>query len=173
MTRKIKAVIFDWGDTLMRDFPQYKGAMAYWEKVEGVPGIEEALKNLSADYICCVASNAGDSNAERMGVALNRINIKNYFQHLFTSRELGVSKPDLEFFNQIIKKLNLTPAECIMVGNDYEKDIVPAKRIGLHTILFIEDGHHAIFDDADYAITSMNQLYEVILQLEGSMNEYA
>ena len=170
MTQKIKAIIFDWGDTLMRDFPQYKGAMAYWEKVEGVPGVEEALKKLSADYICCVASNAGESNAELMGVALNRIHIKNYFTHLFTSRELGVSKPDLEFFNQIIKKLNLTPAECIMVGNDYIKDIVPAKAIGLHTILYTDNWNHTIFDDADYVITSMNQLNEVILQLEERVN---
>jgi len=27
----IKALIFDWGDTVMRDFPDCKGPMADWE----------------------------------------------------------------------------------------------------------------------------------------------
>jgi len=26
---KTKAIIFDWGDTVMRDFPEYQGPMAY------------------------------------------------------------------------------------------------------------------------------------------------
>jgi len=43
---KIKAIIFDWGDTVMCDFPEYTGPMAYWPKVEVVPGIEKALQQL-------------------------------------------------------------------------------------------------------------------------------
>ncbi|RFU64693.1 HAD family hydrolase [Peribacillus glennii] len=166
MTRQIKAVIFDWGDTIMRDFPEYKGAMAYWEKVEEITGMKEALEIISRNYICCVASNAGDSNAELMGVALNRVNIRKYFRHLFTSCELGVSKPNLNFFNKIVKKLSLRPEECIMVGNDYEKDIVPAKAVGIHTIFFTKESNNAIINDADYLINSMNKLDKVIMKFE-------
>jgi FMN phosphatase YigB (HAD superfamily) len=166
MKRKIKALIFDWGDTLMWDFPELEGPMAYWGKVETVPGIDKALEMAYTDYICCVASNAGDSTTELMGEALNRVDIKKYFHHLFTSRELGVTKPNLEFFNKILENLNLKPDECIMIGNDYKKDIVPAKAVGIHTIFFTEESKDAVFKDADYAINSMTNLYEVIMDFE-------
>ena len=158
MTRLIKAIIFDWGDTLMRDFSHFNGPMAYWEQVEAIPYIKEALEAVCIDYICCVASNAGNSNSELMGLALNRVDIKKHFRHLFTSRELGVTKPNLEFFTKILENLNLKPEECIMVGNDYEKDIIPAKAVGLHTILFTEENNAGIFNDADYLISSMDEL---------------
>jgi len=29
MTMKVRAIVFDWGDTLMRDFSQFDGPMAY------------------------------------------------------------------------------------------------------------------------------------------------
>jgi HAD superfamily hydrolase (TIGR01509 family) len=168
MKNNIRAIIFDWGDTLMRDFPQSRGSMAYWEQVEAVPGVKEALEKISKEYICCVASNTGDSNAKLMGVALNRVDIKEYFQHLFTSLELGATKPNLDFFKNIIQKTNLKPNECIMVGNDYEKDIVPAKAVGIHTILFIDESKSVLFSDADFMISSMNELYEVINSLDYS-----
>ena len=168
MTRKVKAVFFDWGDTLMRDFPEFEGPMTYWERVEIIPGIKKALEVISPHYICCVASNAGDSNAEIMELALNRVNIDKYFKHFFTSRELGVSKPNPDFFNQLVNKLKLRPDECIFVGNDYEKDIVPAKAVGLYTVWFSEKGMSGTFTDADYSIHSMNKLYEVIMNLNST-----
>lgn len=166
MTKKIRAIIFDWGDTLMRDYPESKGAMAYWDQVEAIPDIKEVLQKVSSEYTCCVASNAGDSNAKLMGIALNRVEILQYFRYLFTSHELGVTKPNPQFFNKIIQKLNLSPEECIMVGNDYEKDIVPAKAVGIHTILFNEGNTVSLTNDADFTISSMDVLYEVILRFE-------
>jgi FMN phosphatase YigB (HAD superfamily) len=53
-----------------------------------------------------------------------------------------------------------------MVGNDYEKDIVPAKAVGIHTILFIDESKSVLFSDADFMISSMNELYEVINSID-------
>ncbi|RKL65151.1 HAD family hydrolase [Salipaludibacillus neizhouensis] len=170
MTRQIKALIFDWGDTLMWDFPELDGPMAYWEKIEAVPGMNHALEMACKDYICCVASNAGDSTTELMGEALNRVDLRKYFNFLFTSRELGVTKPNLDFFNKIVSNLHLKPEECIMIGNDYEKEIVPSKAVGMHTIFFTEERKRAVFMDADYTINSMNNLYEIIMDFEDMNN---
>ncbi|WP_230200203.1 HAD family hydrolase [Bacillus niameyensis] len=159
---QIKAIIFDWGDTLMRDFPQFKGAMAHWERVEEIPKVKETLEILSGKYVCCVASNAGDSDTELMALALNRVGIKKYFHHLFTSRELKAAKPNPDFFKKVVENLNFKPEECMMVGNDYEKDIVPAKAVGIHTVLFAEEGRDAVFANADYVIHSIDQLHNVI-----------
>lgn len=101
------------------------------------------------------------------GRSFNRVDIRKHFYHPFTSGELEVTKPNLEFFTEILKNLKLTPEECIMVGNDYEKDIIPAKSVGLHTILFAKDNNRSVFNDADYSINSMYKLYEIIKNFDG------
>ena len=162
---KTKAIIFDWGDTVMCDFPEYTGPMAYWPKVEVVPGIEKALQQLQKDFICCLASNAVDSDAGLMGLALSRVNLRQYFQYLFTSRELKYQKPDPAFYREILRRINLQPEQCIAVGNNYEKDIVPAKSVGIHTIWFSNHPGSVPAPHADHSINSMDKLIPVIEKL--------
>ncbi len=168
---KIKVIIFDWGDTLMMDFSsidpkRFQGAMAHWPKVAIISGVEEVLRELSNKYICCVASNAGDSTAELMGQALARVGIKDYFIHLITSRELGYNKPDLNFFHNMLKELQVQPEETVMVGNDYAKDIIPAKTVGIRTVFFNKnETDQSDFSSADMVIPSMNGLPAAIAKL--------
>ncbi|NLE77029.1 MAG: HAD family hydrolase, partial [Chloroflexi bacterium] len=42
----LQAILFDWGDTLMQDFPQFPGPMAQWPRVAAMPGALEALAAL-------------------------------------------------------------------------------------------------------------------------------
>ncbi|PER78621.1 HAD family hydrolase [Priestia megaterium] len=168
----IKAIVFDWGDTLMKDFSEYEGPMADWEHVEIIDGVRKSLHLISQSYICCVASNAWASNSALMGIALKRVDIQQYFQYLFTSRELVFSKPSLEFFNKIVQTLGFTPQECIMVGNDYDKDIIPAKKIGMQTILFSQVSKDENFNYANYVTNSMGNLHEIILEIEKRNNIY-
>lgn len=160
---KLRAVIFDWGDTLMRDYVQYSGPMVDWPHVEIVPGVEDALSHLYKKYTCCVASNAGSSDSKLMSDALERVGIKMFFKEFFTSKELGAKKPDIKFFQEILNRLNMNPDEVIMVGNDYTKDIKPAKFIGMKTILYSEIKDIEPTPYADYTISSMSELYSVIL----------
>ena len=162
---KIKAIIFDWGDTVMRDLPEYPGPMTYWPQVESIAGISNALQQLQNDFICCLASSAVDSDADLMDLALARVNLRQYFQYLFTSRELGFKKPDPEFYREILRRINLQPEQCIAVGNNYEKDIVPAKSVGIHTIWFSNHPGSVPAPHADHTITSMDQLMPVIKKL--------
>jgi hypothetical protein len=71
----IKALVFDWGDTLMRDYPEYSGSMAFWPKVELMPYVDEALKAVGNMYTCYAASNAGASDLVLMGKAFERVGI--------------------------------------------------------------------------------------------------
>ena len=43
---EIKALFFDWGNTVMKVFPEYEGPMVSWPKVEKIEGIEELLNYL-------------------------------------------------------------------------------------------------------------------------------
>jgi FMN phosphatase YigB (HAD superfamily) len=114
----VKAIIFDWGDTLMVDYKQYNGPMANWPHVEIIPGVKDALLQVYKNYKCCVASNAGASDSKTMSDALERVGIKMFFKEFFTSHELGSKKTDIKFFEEILNRLCLEPNQAIMVGND-------------------------------------------------------
>jgi len=160
---RVRAIVFDWGDTIMRDFPEFQGPMAHWPRVEVIPGLPEALEQIRLHFLgrlmCCVASNAGDSDAELMGLALARVGIRQYFHRLFTSCELGATKPDPAFFREVLRRLAVRPRECIMVGNDYVKDIAPAKSVGMRTIWFSEA---PVTDPAPYADAVLNSMGDLV-----------
>ena len=162
---KLKVLIFDWGDTVMRDYPECKGPMAEWELMEWIPFAEDALKELSKKYICCIASNAGYSDTALMIEALKRVGAEKYFNYFYTSKDLGYEKPDKRFFQKIAEEINVTPKECLMLGNDYNKDIVGAKAVGMKTIYFNEKLITGDFPDADIIINSMKELVNVVKKI--------
>ncbi len=132
----IDVVIFDWGDTVMRDFPQYGGPMAEWPEVEAMPGITDALRALAADYRLVLATNAAASGAGMARAALARVGLDTYFTYILTARELGVSKPDPGFFERVLEVCGSVPHRAVMVGDNFRTDIVGAKHASLHAIWY-------------------------------------
>ncbi len=163
----IKAIAFDWGGTIMREIPGYRGPMAHWPRVELMPGAFEALEELHERFACCIASNARESGADLVSAALARAGILDRFGHVFTSRDLGAEKPDPAFFREMLKRLRVESSECILVGDDYQKDIAGAKSAGLRTV-WLSDGLTArAAPRADAVIGSMRDLAGAVAQLTG------
>lgn len=158
LNQMIKNIIFDWGDTVMRDYPELPGAMCDWEHVEIIPGVESVLKDWSKKYTLIIATNAGVSDTEAMIRALKRVGVDVYFSYFFSSKELGVAKPDSKFFQQVCLLAYISVDETMMVGNDYEKDIEGAKTAGLKTIFFNERQRVGDFPSADLVISRMEEL---------------
>ena len=155
-----KYLLFDWGDTLMKDHPQCDSPMAFWKNIEPMPGVIETMPVLYDKYQCIVVSNAKDSNAELMKKAFERIELDRYFHEFITSKELGATKPSPAFFQGVLRRFELNLNETVMVGNDYEKDITGAKNIGLETIFITtEQGE---FLHADYVIPSFGNLIDIL-----------
>ncbi len=161
----IQIIIFDWGNTLMVDFPFYNGPMAYWPKVELMPGVEKVLEYLYIRIPLCVATNAGYSNTLLMRKALNRCNIEKYFTFFFSSDDAGgIKKPDPQFFFSLSKYIGIKPSFCLMIGNDYEKDIIGAKRIGIKTFFYNYELKQGNFVAADKVFHNYNELLDFFKQ---------
>ncbi|HOV10774.1 MAG TPA: HAD family hydrolase [Bacteroidales bacterium] len=158
----IKALIFDWGDTIMRDFPGQSGPMYTWGKVEWIPGAENLLRTVSKKYITVIATNAGASDTVAMIKALRRLGADKYFSNFYSSKELGYEKPDVRFFSIIAEHIGMEPEQCLMTGNLYEKDIVGAKACGMKTVLFNEKMLDGDFSNADAVIHSMEELISLL-----------
>lgn len=47
-------------------------------------------------------------------------------------------KPNPAYYQDLMDTLNLTPSECLMVGNDVDEDIIAASSVGLHVFLLTD-----------------------------------
>lgn len=167
--KKIQAICFDWGDTVMRVFPQYKGPMANWPKVQVVSGIKTALEELSTRYNLILATNAAASGRELVRKALERVGLETYFSSIFTARELGCRKPESSFYFAVLDQLHLTPENVIFVGDEFLVDVVGAKKIGLWTVWFNPAGNPAPsgnFSPPDEEIRHFGSLLAAIKRIE-------
>jgi len=62
------------------------------------------------------------------------LGLEKYFK-IFTPRETKFLKPDPKAFLAVLKKLKVRPEETLMVGDELERDLIPAKKLGMETIL--------------------------------------
>ena len=56
---------------------------------------------------------------------------------LFFSRELHVRKPDPDIYKMCLEKMRLNAEECVFI-DDMERNLIPAKGLGMKTILFTD-----------------------------------
>jgi putative hydrolase of the HAD superfamily len=98
--------------------------------------------------------------------ALKRVKIDHFFTYSYTSKELGANKPDPRFFQQLLSNMGVKAEECIMIGNDYEKDIIGANQAGIQAIWYNQDQIHKP-PFLGSIIQSMNELSKAVEKLAG------
>lgn len=131
--------LFDWGDTLMIDFPNVAGKMCEWENVEAVPGAEEALEFLSRNAKIYIATGAADSTEIEIKQAFERVGLSKFITGYFCKANIGLSKGSPEFLKAIILKLNVSADNVAIVGDSFEKDIQPALSLGIQPFWFTKN----------------------------------
>lgn len=127
-------VLFDWGDTLMRVFPEFSGPMVNWPHLAAMPGAIETLATLSEYYRIALATNAEDSGEEEIRAALRKVGLDPWIEEVFCIGRLGSRKPERDYFLAISKELNAKPDQIIMVGDSFATDVQGALNAGLRGI---------------------------------------
>lgn len=128
-------ILFDWGDTLMRDIPGVAGKMRDWPEVAAMPGAEEALRCLSRSSRLYLATGAAQSSAEDIRAALRRVDLDRYISSCFCRQNTGYQKPDPQFYQAVLAALAARPQDATMVGDSLENDILPCHSLGMPTVL--------------------------------------
>ena len=131
-----KAILFDWGNTLMVDFPDEKGPMYSWKKVVATQNALMAVKKLSLTIKCYIATNAKDSSKEDIYKALRIVGLEKYIEDIFCYKEIGFEKPTIEYFEVVINRLGIGREEIMFIGDDFEKDYLGARKNGINSILY-------------------------------------
>ncbi|MDM8543018.1 HAD family hydrolase [Desulfococcaceae bacterium HSG9] len=156
---KYEAYLFDWGDTLMTDFPDTPGKMCDWDYVEAVEGADAVLKSLSIKAKVYVATNASDSSPEEIEKAFQRVGLSQYIDGYFCMGNTGFKKPDPRFYQSILSRINLPPEKVTMTGDSLENDIYPSVSCGINAIWLNPSGQKVTLPDG---IREIWRLCEII-----------
>jgi putative hydrolase of the HAD superfamily len=88
------------------------------------------LKELTSKYPLVLVSNFY-GNIETV---LRDFELESFFIKVIESAVVNVRKPDPAIFKLGVNALSLKPEEVVVVGDSYQKDILPAQMIGCQTI---------------------------------------
>lgn len=106
---------------------------AYWnrflEVMRPFPELESFLSRLEPAKTCVVT----DLTARIQHRKFERLGLRRWIGHIVTSEEAGVEKPDSGIFQMALDKLGATPEESCMVGDSFERDVLGASRLGIHS----------------------------------------
>ena len=155
-------ILFDWGDTLMRVFPEFSGPMKDWPTVEAVPGAIEILSALHQDWILALATNAADSEEGDIRLALRRADLERCLDKIYCFKMIGHKKPSTEFFGYILEDLGLSPEQAVMVGDDFDNDVLGANHCGIRGIWFNEHSTEARKNNLHCTIHELDTLPEAL-----------
>ena len=97
-----------------------------YKPIELLTGVPETLKYLSRDFRLIVATKGDLLDQERK---LQKSGLLKYFHHV----EVMSDKKESDYL-KILKHLEITPSEFLMVGNSLKSDVLPLVKIGAKAV---------------------------------------
>jgi putative hydrolase of the HAD superfamily len=98
-----------------------------------------------------------------ISVVLQEFGLDGIFEEVIESAVVGIRKPDPQIFLLGVDALGMKPEEVTVVGDSLEKDIIPAKRAGCHTVWLKGEGWTNARDgenQADRVIMTLDELLQ-------------
>lgn len=133
----------------------------YQMKISIHPELKEYLMN--CDHRIAVLTNGDNEHQRRKLRALGVFEFVDE-KYIYTSGEIGVSKPDRRVFEYVIDKWGGKPSDWFYIGDSYVNDMQGAKNAGLHTI-YMNRHRNQEGDACDYIVYSDAQLLELLKTL--------
>ena len=119
-----------------------------WEKYEDVDVLNEL--NLPMGII----SNFNSSLRDKMKVSFGNI-----FSDFLVSEEIGIAKPNVDFYKRAIDKIQLDPEQILYIGDSIKLDVEPALKVGMNPLLIDRDG---LYPSSKFNISSLKSLKKYI-----------
>ncbi len=91
------------------------------------------LKSLKKDgyHIGLISNAADDDNTQAL---IDKAKLRPYLEFIVSSAAFGKRKPDPSIFQLALDHFHVPPAEAVMVGDNFEADIIGAHRAGMQGI---------------------------------------
>lgn len=131
-----RALLLDWGGTLMRVMPRWMGPQHGWTDEEPMPHAGRVLCALAASWRLALASNASESDEGPIRDALAPMGVGPLLAGVYTWRSAGAPKPWPPFWGHVLRDLGLPAHNVVMIGDDWTGDVWGATQAGMHGIWF-------------------------------------
>ncbi|MCD6495726.1 MAG: TIGR02253 family HAD-type hydrolase [Candidatus Aenigmarchaeota archaeon] len=124
--------------------------------------IPTLLRLKEKGYLLGVVS---DAPRMRAWLRLAAMKISDFFDVVVTLDDSGKQKPDPTSYSIALKKLGVKPDEAVFVGDNTNRDIAGAKKLGMTTVLakygeWSKPGKNA--KKPDYGITDIARLLDIV-----------
>lgn len=113
----------------------------YWdtfmEQVRPEPGVVEGIRSLKDQNI-----RIGIATDMCVGIQyrkLEKLQLLDVFDFIVTSQGIGYEKPNPRFFEAVLSKTLCKREECLMIGDNWKKDIMGALHAGMHAAWYCPD----------------------------------
>lgn len=128
------------------------------DKTNLFPEVTETLEYLKKHYRLHIITNGFD---EVQFKKLKNCGIKDFFEKVVTSDNAGYTKPDVRIFQYAITSVNAKKTESLMIGDNWEIDILGAKAYGIDQVYFnpVRKKHK---DKATFEITGIGELKGIL-----------
>lgn len=130
-----------------------------------IRGAKACLKRLSEEHdLYCVTN--GVTRTQKMRLKNTRLD--KYFLKLFISQEIGLQKPNRNFFDYVLSDIGKTDKEDVyIVGDSLSSDIQGGINAGIKTILFNRENKKITDVVPDYEVKNYRELERLIGELSG------
>lgn len=139
--RKKSEVFESFFDTFaISNRPSYKEMEEFWvsrfpEGVRPLPGVAEMLRFLKNKGLKLGVVTNGFSPILQNS-KIDHAEIRDYFDLIVVSKEIGIEKPDRGIFDYAIDQLSLKADACIFVGDHLINDIYGSKNAGMTAVWY-------------------------------------
>ncbi len=96
-----------------------------------LPGAGATVRALAGRYRLALLTN-GPPDIQRHKI--DGTGLRDCFESVFVSGEVGVAKPDPAVFDMVLEQLDATAATTVMIGDNWERDVVGARSAGWSAI---------------------------------------
>ncbi|MBS3134293.1 HAD family hydrolase [Candidatus Woesearchaeota archaeon] len=86
------------------------------------------------------------------------LGIKQYIREIFSADIIGENKPNIKAYEYALSRIKALPKECVIIGDDIDKDLKKAKIMGFNTIALKRETNNLKNTYVDYFIKDIREL---------------
>jgi putative hydrolase of the HAD superfamily len=139
-----------------------------FDKIYYYPEVKATLAKLKKQgYKLALMSN---TESLRQKDLEEKLKLKEYFDFLGYSFEIGAIKPDKRTFEAVLSHFDVKNDEVIMIGDSIRSDVGGSQAIGLHNCLVEHDNIDKKFHPTikpEFKITKLDEIFRIL----GELNE--
>lgn len=119
-------------------------------------GVKSFLASLKECHLrVVIVTNAFFRTEAGMRRDAEQLGFGEWIDYVLSSIDTGVRKPNPLMFQRALDAARSSPHETVMIGDSEEKDILPAKQLGMRTIRLVIEGRVPDRSEANSVITRL------------------